>query len=425
MKCQKMSCIVSLVVLMLTLCCLAGCGMSGEPEYAVISTGNVSADGMFQYDVYENRTAVITGGTANDICLTIPAMIDGYPVVEIGEYAFADNTAIGYLILGENVRTISFSAFNQCAALIRVEATPALRTIGNSAFAGCTALTEIKGATRLETISESAFFQCISLVKAPLPATLRTLEPQAFYGCSSLVEAVLPEKLTVLTDSVFSFCTSLARVELGGVTVIESNAFQRCTSLCKISIGKNVTSIGESVFRGCYALSNIEFLGKLTEIGYCAFEETAWMTAQTDDFVIVGDGILLRYNGTATDVTVPKGVRVITDAFCDNDNIKSVTIPDSVTRIGSAAFSGCGQISRVTVGKNVETIDETAFAGCSMLASIYLPKSLTYVGNSAFNGCSLLSSVSYAGSRQSYAKITVENGNDALLGAELKTGQRY
>ena len=424
MKCQKMSYIIAFVVLLLTLCCLVGCGMTGEPEYAVISTGNVSADGMFQYDVYENRTAVITGGTANDICLTIPAMIDGYPVVEIGEFAFADNTSIGYLILGENFRKISFSAFNQCAALIRVDATPALRTVDNSAFAGCTALTELRGATRLETIGESAFFQCISLVKAPLPETLRTVDMQAFYGCSSLTEVILPEKLTVLKDSVFGFCGSLARVELGSVAVIESNAFQRCTSLCSISIGKNVTTIGESAFRGCQALTDIRMSDKVSEIGYCAFEETAWLAAQTDDFVIVGNGILLRYNGTATDVTVPAGVRVILDAFCDNDQIKSVTVPDSVIRIGAAAFSGCGQISRVTLGKKVERIEETAFAGCSLLANLYLPKSLTYVGNSAFKSCSLLSSVSYGGTRQSFSKITFENGNEALLQAELLSGQR-
>ena len=88
MKCKKIPYIIGFCLLTIALCCLVGCNMSGEPEYAVISTGNVSADGMFQYDVYENRTAVITGGTANDICLTIPAMIDGYPVVEIGEGAF-------------------------------------------------------------------------------------------------------------------------------------------------------------------------------------------------------------------------------------------------------------------------------------------------------------------------------------------------
>jgi hypothetical protein len=134
---------------------------------------------------------------------------------------------------------------------------------------------------------------------------------------------------------------------------------------------------------------------------------------------------LLRYNGTATDVVIPAGVRVITDAFCDNDTIKSVTIPDSVIRIGSAAFGGCGQISRVTVGKKVETIEETAFPGCTLLASVYLPKSLTYIGNSAFKSCSLLSTVYYAGTAQSFAKISIESGNDALLGATLQTGQRY
>lgn len=425
MKFKKIPYILVFIILMIGLFMLNGCGMNGEPEYAIKSTGHVSADGMFNYDVYENRTAVITGGVANDICLTIPAMIDGYPVVEIGEGAFADNTSIGYLILGENVRKISFSAFNQCAGLIRVEATSALRTVGNSAFAGCTALCEFTGATKLETIGESAFFQCISLVAAPLPATLKTVEGQAFYGCSSLTEIILPEKMTVLKDSTFGFCDSLTRVELGNVATIEPNAFQRCTSLCKLTIGKTVTSVGESAFRGCYALSELEISGKVSEIGYCAFEETPWLEAQTDAFVIVGDGVLLRYNGTDSDVTIPVGVRIIADAFCDNDNIKSVTIPDSVIRIGSSAFGGCGQLSRVVVGNKVQTIADTAFAGCPLLASVYLPKSLTYIGNGAFSGCNLLSSISYAGSARDWAKITVEGSNAPLTLAELRTGQKY
>ena len=425
MKCKKIPYIVSAFMLLAILLCMAGCTLSGEPEYALISTGNTSADGMFQYDVYENRTAVITGGTANDICLTIPAMLDGYPVVEIGENAFADNTRIGYLILGENVRKISFSAFSQCAALIRVEATPALRIVDAGAFSGCTALCEFNGATKLETIGESAFFQCISLVRVPLPATLKSIDIQAFYGCTSLNEVTIPQNVTVLKDGTFGFCSSLSRVNLGGVTVLEANVFQRCTALVTIHIGKNVTTIGESAFRGCYSLADVQISKKVSEIGYCAFEETAWMTAQTDEFVIVGNGVLLRYNGTSTDVSIPSGVRIIADAFCDNDTIKSVTIPDSVLTIGSSAFGGCGQISRVVVGKKVTSIADGAFAGCSMLATIYLPKSLTYVGNSAFSGCALLSTVSYAGNARDWAKITVENSNVPLTAATVQTGQRY
>lgn len=425
MKCKKIPYILAFALLSACVMLMSGCAMSGEPEYAIVSVGQVSADGMFQYDVYENRTAVITGGTANDICLTIPAMLDGYPVVEIGENAFAGNTKIGYLILGENVRKISFSAFSQCAALIRVEASPALRIVDAGAFSGCTALCEFNGAKKLETIGESAFFQCVSLVRAPLPETLKSIDIQAFYGCTSLNEIAIPEKVTVLKDGAFGFCSSLARVDLGGVTVLEANAFQRCTALVSIRFGKNVSTIGESAFRGCYSLTDVQISPKVNDIGYCAFEETAWMAAQTDEFVIVGNGVLLRYNGTATDVSIPNGVRIIADAFCDNDTIKSVTIPDSVVTIGSVAFGGCGQISRVVVGKKVTTIADGAFSGCSMLANVYLPKSLTYIGNSAFSGCALLSSVSYAGGARDWAKITVEGGNTPLTAATVQTGQRY
>ena len=423
MKFKKIPYIIVLCLMLLLL--MSGCGSMAEPQYALISTGNTSADGMFTYDVYENRTAVITGGTANDICLTIPDMIDGYPVVEIGESAFAGDTDFRYVILGENVRTLAFSAFNECQGLIRVDATPALRIIDNSVFAGCTALCELTGATKLESIGESAFFQCISLVEAPLSESLTVLGAQAFYGCSSLTEINLPSKLTALQDGAFGFCTSLARVNLGNVSVIADNAFQKCTSLCTIHIGKQVTSIGESAFRGCFMLADVTVASSVSEIGYCAFEKTAWLTAQTDEFVMLGNGVLLRYNGTATDVVLPAGVRAIADAFCDNDVIKSVTIGNKVTKIGSAAFSGCGQLSRVTVGKQVTHIADTAFAGCSALANLYLPKSLTAVGNSAFNGCSLLSTVYYAGSARDWAKISLDGGNTSLTTAQLLTGQRY
>ena len=234
----------------------------------------------------------------------------------------------------------------------------------------------------------------------------------------------MPSKLTELRDSTFGFCESLCRVNLGGVTVIGDNVFQKCTALSTIEIGKQVTVIGESAFRGCTSLAEITGAKNVTEVGYCAFEETAWLLSQTDDFVTVGGGVLLRYNGTDADVTIPNHVTAIADAFCDNDTVKSVTIPASVTKIGSAAFSGCGQLSRVTVGKNVTAIADTAFASCSSLSYIYLPKSLTSIGNGAFSGCVLLSDVAYGGSARDWAKIAMENGNTPLTVVQVRTGAK-
>lgn len=64
-------------------------------------------------------------------------------------------------------------------------------------------------------------------------------------------------------------------------------------------------------------------------------------TEKTSDFQIK-DGVLVKYKGTDSEVTVPDGVTVIgRSAFKDNQTIISVILPDGVTRIEKRAFDGC------------------------------------------------------------------------------------
>ena len=84
--------------------------------------------------------------------------------------------------------------------------------------------------------------------------------------------------------------------------------------------------------------------------------------------VIVGGGVLLRYNGASDHVDIPGKVCAIADAFCDNDAIKSVNIPTSVTTVGSSAFSGCGALSRVTVGEGCD--DHRRYCLCGLLGVV-------------------------------------------------------
>ena len=49
----------------------------------------------------------------------------------------------------------------------------------------------------------------------------------------------------------------------------------------------------------------------------------------------------------------------------------SVTIPNSVTRIGISAFSGCSSLTSVTIPNSVTIIYHEAFAKCSNLENIY------------------------------------------------------
>ena len=59
-----------------------------------------------------------------------------------------------------------------------------------------------------------------------------------------------------------------------------------------------------------------------------------------------------------------------------------VVIPDSVTEIGSYAFSGCANISKENLSKKLETLNYGAFQNCTTLVEIEIPKSLK---NAHFN----------------------------------------
>lgn len=404
---------------------LGACGtLQDNTAYAVIAEGRLSSDG-FYYDVYENNTAAIRGVEDTSIQqLTIPEKVDGYPVTAIGEKAFRDQEQLLYVKMSGNIKTIGREAFAGCKSLVRADLGGKVHTLETDAFYCCNMLCEVNGTESLQKIGPSSFFQCSSLCFIELGKSVKSIGEQAFFGCVALSALKLPENLTELGDGAFSYCDALSKVELGGLTYVPDNAFEKCVSLAVINIGDNVTSIGENAFRGCEKLSNVTIGKKVSYIASSAFEQTAWMDAQKDEFVIVGDGILLSYKGTATNVVIPSGVKRIADAFCANETIRSVEIGAKVEEIGDFAFSSCPQLSRVTVTGNVKSIGANAFSTCSALTTIYLPASLESVSANAFLNCAGLSNVNYAGTSSAWSKITVEKGNEYLQIATVNYSQK-
>ena len=71
----------------------------------------------------------------------------------------------------------------------------------------------------------------------------------------------------------------------------------------------------------------------------------------------------------------------------------SVTIPNSVTSIGSRAFYYCRGLTSVTIGNSVTSIGSEAFRSCSGLTSVTIGNSVTSIGSEAFRDCSGLKKV--------------------------------
>ena len=83
-------------------------------------------------------------------------------------------------------------------------------------------------------------------------------------------------------------------------------------------------------------------------------------------------------------------------AFYDSEStvrMSSVTIPSTVTSIGSQAFWKCTAITSITIPSSVSNIGEYAFYGCTGLTSLTIEEGVSAIGSGAFSGCSSLTSV--------------------------------
>ena len=102
----------------------------------------------------------------------------------------------------------------------------------------------------------------------------------------------------------------------------------------------------------------------------------------------------VEYDGITYTVT-----SIENGAFYKCSGLTSVTIPNSVTSIGTdenyvdGVFESCNSLTSVTIGSGVTSIGRHAFSWCSSLTSIDLPNSLTYIAQDVFDGCTGLTSV--------------------------------
>lgn len=65
-------------------------------------------------------------------------------------------------------------------------------------------------------------------------------------------------------------------------------------------------------------------------------------------------------------------------------NLKSVSIPNSVTSIGDRAFYNCTGLTDITIPNSVTSIGQSAFRECTSLTSVTIGNSVTNIGNFAF-----------------------------------------
>ena len=91
---------------------------------------------------------------------------------------------------------------------------------------------------------------------------------------------------------------------------------------------------------------------------------------------------LIKYKGPSSNVVVPYGVEIIESAFSENQSVKNVVLPNTVTTIGHDAFSFCSKLESVHIPITTTHILKDAFWGCKNLR-IDIPENVSVIEEGA------------------------------------------
>jgi hypothetical protein len=94
-----------------------------------------------------------------------------------------------------------------------------------------------------------------------------------------------------------------------------------------------------------------------------------------DKFVTLVD-TLIFYEGNNKHVKIPEDVKEISEFSMYQCNAETIEIPDTVTKIGDAAFARSKKLKCVNLSEGLLEIGRDAFAGCVNLEEIIIPYSV-------------------------------------------------
>lgn len=233
-------------------------------------------------------------------------------------------------------------------------------------------------------------------------------------------------RVEAIGKSCFGSNEKVAKVTIPHTVMsIGTFAFQH-SGLTEITIPSNVTFLGQCVFDGCSKLKKVVYEAHTTELPGGSFDDCVNLES----------------------ITLSNTITKIGSAFKNCKKLRFIFLPNQVTEIGSSCFSGCislesfsfpplvkgayagvlrGCTSLKTVNlNNCEYIGQRAFAGCTNLREIRIPISVDWTYQSAFEDCCNLEKVYIYNPKMDIMHFTFDvTSKLTLFGYTDSTTQKY
>ena len=468
---------------------------------SVVSIGNNAFSSCKSLaNVIIGNSVTSIGSSAFSSCSALTSVIVPDSVTSMGSYVFYNCSALTSVTIGNGVTGIQSQAFYYCSKLLDVTIGNSVTNIGSHAFSYCSSLTSVMIPDSVTSIGSHAFYESTNLTNVTIGSGINSIGTYAFYYCNNIVDIYIDKIQSEVTFG--SSWKSSGYVHYKDCTHSLTNNMQSDTlSIVQTDASSNIED-GKISCRGMYQFKVVDESGEVVKdklvkirqqerVDYSS-TRTIWIAPNQEGIYTIknivrnvtieeigelsngkvvqatdSNGITWNYtyqNGNAeniyyeqgnitSDIELPSELdghtvisckeNMFSNAMTSRNEIKAITVPESIKSINDSAFSACNNLESINVNENnnyyssfsgilydkeqteikivpraikeaiipngVKSIESNVFSGCTALTNVTIPNSITNIGSSAFSECSNLVDVTISDSITSIEANTFYN----------------
>lgn len=266
--------------------------------------------------------------------------------------------------------------------------------------------------TSVEDISP--FYKNSDIKKVVVEDGITTIGSALFYSCENLAEIVIPDSVVsiggdiLLDTAIYKDADNWdGEVLYCGNSIIAADKDIQG----EYKIKDNTKLIADDAFSGCTGLTAVKFNSDIKYLGFDAFANTGLETVTVPASLVNEEtnGAKAFMGSTLKSAVFEDGAKFVpASAFAGCAQLKTVTLPDSIEKIGEYAFFDCNSLEEFTVPAKVTELVGT-FSLCKSLKTLNIPVSVKSIGMFALSES--IKTINYAGTKAQWNKIDINSTN--------------